>query len=439
MYHDEGFVINMDSSSPASLTSPPRRVRELTQSENDASSSRVPRQQTVASASRLPGSSSRSSPSPQPASARYIKQFHALMERQRQVHNDERALWIIERMELQEKVTQLENSLRRHEAISTSQVSSPVEKSGSGADSGFLSLLNPDGSRHTSTSTTGDEPWRGPKNAVQPTRTFSDDSTQSAKPDRLPSIAENPLSSRRHRQSSEHSTDRPDTHHKPSIDGAEIDKDLDGITLKASGLTLSIAPKNIMTPQSPSPAKVSPGTIELPPSTLGVPEDPYTKHAGHTPLVHGTYLNNDGASSTGSADVETPTQPEQERPPLEPQHSRVRLPSERSDSYFPTAPKETYDEDPELQGQLGLTNDDSKDRPFLDAVDSKLEQAARKKRSEPDAVAGAADQEGEGDSGDKGGEEDKEFEQPEREPQLRIKRSMNFGSAFGFKNCGKGI
>ena len=366
------------------------------------------------------------------------------MERQRQVHNDERALWNVERMELQEKVAQLQNSLRRYEAISTSQVSSPVEKSGSGADSGFLSLLNPDGSRHTSTSTTGDEPWRGPKNAVRPTRTFSDDSAQSAKLDRLPSVAENPFTSRRHRQFSEHSTDRPDTHYKPSIDGAEIDKNLDGITLKASGLTPSIAPKNVMTPQSPSPqspspAKVSPGTFELPPSTLGVPEDPYTKHAGHTPSARGTYLNNDGASSTGSADAETPTQPEQERPPLEPQHSRVRFPSERSDSYFPTVPEETHDEDPELQGQLGLTNDDSKDRSFLDAVDSKLEQAARKKRSEPDAVAGAADQEGEGDSGDKGGEEDKEFEQPEREPQLRIKRSMNFGSAFGSKKCGKGV
>ncbi|KAL2055603.1 hypothetical protein ABVK25_003845 [Lepraria finkii] len=433
----------MDSSSSASLTSPPRRVRESTQFKNDASSSRVPRQQVVASASRLPGSSSRSSPSPQPASARYITQFHALMERQRQVHNDERGLWNIERMELQEKIAQLENSLRRHEAISTSQASSPVEKSGSGVDSGFWSLSNPDRSRHTSTSTTGDEPWRGPKNAVQPTRTFSEDSTQSAKPDRLPSIAENPLSSRRHRGSSEHSTDRPDTHHKPSIDGAEIDRNLDGITLKASGLIPSIAPKNIMTPQSPSPrspspANVSPGTIELSPSTLGVPEDPYTKHAGHTPIARGTYLNNDSASSTGSANAETPTQPEQERPPLEPHHSRVRLPSERSDSYFPTAPEEIHDEDPELQGQLGLTNDDSKDRPFLDAVDSKLEQAARKKRSEPDAVAGAADQEGEGDSGN-GGEEDKEFEQQEREPQLRIKRSMNFGSAFGSKNCGKGI
>ncbi|KAL2043736.1 hypothetical protein N7G274_003255 [Stereocaulon virgatum] len=431
----------MDSSLPASLTSPPRRFRELTHSENDASGGRVPLQQSVASASRLPGPSSRPSPSPQLASARYMNQFHALMERQRKVHNEERALWYTERTELQEKIAQLEDSLRRYETTTPSQVSSPVERSGYGA-SNFSSLLNQAGSRHTSTSTTGDEVWRGPKTDVQPTRTFSEDSSQSSKPDRLPSIAENaPLSGRGRRDSSEHSIGG---HHRPSIDGAEIDKNLDGITLKTSGLASSIAPKKIMTPQSPSPqspspSKVSSGTIEPPPSTLGVPEDPYTRHAGHTPLARGTYLNNDGASSTGSADGVTPTQPEQELSPLEPQYTRVKMPSERSDSYFPKVAEETPEEDPKLQGQLGLANDDSKDRPFLNALDSKLKEAARKKGAEPDAVAGAADQDGGEASGSMGGEEDKEFEQREPEPQLRIKRSMNFGSAFGSKNCGKGI
>ena len=430
----------MDSSLPASLKSPPRRFRELTQSENDASWGRVPLQQSVASASRLPGPLSRSSPSPQLASTRYMNQFHALMERQRKVHDEERALWYTERTALQEKIAQLENSLRRYEAFSPSQVSAPVERSGSGAST-FSSLLNPAVSRQTSTSTTGDEVWRGP-NDVQPTRTFSEDSSQSSKPDRLPSIAENaPISSRDRRESSEYSIGG---HHKPSIDGAKIDKDLDGITLKIRGLAPSIAPKNIMTPQSPSPqspspSTVSPGTVEPPPSTLGVPEDPYTKHAGHTPLARGTYLNNDGASSTGSAEGVTPTQPEQEVPPLEPQHTRVKMPSERSDSYFPQVSEETTEEDPKLQGQLGLANDDSKDGPFLSALDAKLEAAARKKGTYPDAVAGAADQDGRAALGGNGGEEDAEFEQPEPEPQLRIKRSMNFGSAFGCKNCGKGM
>ena len=345
-------------------------------------------------------------------------------------------------MQLEAKIAQLESSLRRYGSIPTSQVSSLVDKGGSGANNSLQGLFSADGSRHTNTNTTGDEVWRGPKNAVQPTRTFSDDSTKSSKPDRLPSIAENaPLSSRRRHESSEHSTS---DHHKPSIDGAEIDKDLDGISFKTSGLTSSIAPKSIMTPQSPSPesispSKVSPGTMPLPSNTLSVAEDPYTKDAGHTPLARRTYFNVDGASSPGSGDATTPTQLEQERP-LEPQPSRVTAPSERSDSYFPTVPEETSrDEDTELKGQLGLTNDDSKDKAFFNELDSKLIVAARQKTFEPDAVAGAADHEvGEGD-GDKGRDEEEVFEQPEAEPQLRIKRSMNFGSAFGSKNCGKGI
>lgn len=361
------------------------------------------------------------------------------MERQRKVHSEERDLWHIERKELEEKIVKLEVSLRRYQAISSSQATSPIEKSGSAANSSFWSLWGAEGSRGTSTSSTGDEVWRGPKTDVQPTRTFSANSTQTHRSDRLPSIAEN-AHTRNRKESSEHSTDKQGAPHKPSINGADIDKNLDGITFKTGGLAPGVV-KNIMTPQSPSPvhaspSKVSPGTIPLPSNKLEAPEDILTRDAGHTPLARRSYSNYDGP---GSADAETPTQPELERPPLEPHTTAVKLPSERSDSYFPPVPEEPEpagNEDPELKGPLGLTNDASADNKFLSALDSKLEQAAK---SSPDnldspAVAGASsntttDQDG-------GDDDVPEFD---HEPRLRIKRSINFGSAFGSKSCGRGI
>ena len=366
------------------------------------------------------------------------------MERQRKVHSEERDLWHIERKTLEEKIVKLEVSLQRYQAISSSQATSPIEKSGSAANSNFWSLSSTEGSRGSSISGTGDEVWRGPKTDVQPTRSFSGNSTQPHKSgDRLPSIAEN-AHSRNRKESSGHSTGKQGTLlHKPSIDGAIIDKNLDGITFKASGIAPGVA-KNIMTPQSPSPgaspSKVSPGTIALPSSTLEAPEDIYIKDAGHTPLARRSYFNHDGPSSTGSGDADTPTQPEIERPPLEPHTTAVKLPSERSDSYFPPVPDDREplgNEDPELKGPLGLTNDASADNKFLSALDSKLEQAAKSSNSPGSpAVAGASnttrDQGGGGDDGP-------DFLQPDHEPRLKIKRSMNFGSAFGSKSCGKGI
>ena len=366
------------------------------------------------------------------------------MERQRKVHSEERDLWHIERKELEEKIVKLEVSLHRYQAISSSQATSPIDKSGSTANSSFWNLLGTEGSGGTSISSSGDEVWRGPKTDVQPTRTFSGNSTQPHKSgDRLPSIAEN-AHIRNRKECSEHSTDKQGAPHKPSINGADIDKNLDGITFKTGGLAPGVV-KNIMTPQSPSPvpaspSKISPGTILLPSNTLEAPEDVLTKDAGHTPLARRSYFNNDGP---GSADAETPTQPEIERPPLEPHTTAVKLPSERSDSYFPPVPDEPEqigNEDPELKGPLGLTNDASADSKFLSALDSKLEQAAK---SSPDnlgspAVAGASSKNTTSDQ--QGGDDDvPDFEQPDHEPRLRIKRSINFGSAFGSKSCGRGI
>ena len=413
---------------------------------------RVPAQ-SVTSASQLPGSPAQISLSPPVTSSPYVKQLQTFMENQRRTFDEERALWNIERMELHEKITQLEKSLRGYQAISSRQISSPIKNSNIASQdkSSFRSLLGKDGSNSTSETATGNEIWRGSNPDVQPTRTFSDPVIHYTKPgdrSRLPSIAEDTTCGRK--DPSDVQTDL----RKSSVSGAEIDRNLDGINFKSRVLSPASA-KKIITPQSPSPrtsspSHLSPRTMELPSSVLNAPLDPYTKDAGHTPLPRRINLNADGASS--DYNEATPTQPEIERPPLEPHASFVKAPSERSDSYFPVVENESQngkestvgqeeefrdredksrDEDPELKGPLGLNSSGGEGNLFLHELDSKLELVARTKTSVPPSVGLDADT--------SPAKDDEDFEQPEPEPQLRIKRSMNFGSAFGAKTCGKGI
>lgn len=370
------------------------------------------------------------------------------MERQRQTFNEERALWNIERTELHDKIAQLERSLRIYHPIASGQSSSPFDKSVSPfqSHSSFLGVLSKDGSSPTSATTTGDEVWRGPKSDVKPTRTFSDPTTQFSKPggrSRMPSIAEDTTCGQKDFSNMQIGL------HEPTVSGAAIDKNLDGINFRSSSLS-QVSTNKIMTPQSPSPrtsspSRLSPRTIQLSLSEFEAPVDLYTKDAGHTPLARPAYCNTDGASSDG--DGTTPTQQEMERPPLEPHVSRAKLPSERSDSYFPVADEESQDEnhdprdredksrdeDPELKGPLGLDNGQNEgedDKHFLNELNSKLLQAARSDAPSPSGT----------DVGIEGSlEHGKDFEQPEHEPKLRIKKSMNFGSAFGAKPFGKGI
>ena len=413
---------------------------------------RVPAQ-SVTSASQFPGLPSQISLSPPVTSSPYVKQLQTLMEHQRRTFDEERALWNIERMELHERITQLEKSLRGHQAISSRQMPSPIKNSDTASQdkSSFRNVLGKDSSNPTSETATGNEVWRGSKPDVQPTRTFSDPTIHYTKPgdrSRLPSIAEDTTCGRK--DPSDVQTDL----RKSSVSGAQIDKNLDGINFKSRVLSPASA-KRIMTPQSPSPrtsspSHLSPKTLELPSSVLNALPDPYTKDAGHTPLPRRTDFNADGASS--DCNGATPTQPEIERPPLEPHASFVKAPSERSDSYFPEVedePKDrkdstvgqegefsdredtSRDEDPELKGPLGLNSSNGEGNPFLHELDSRLEQVARTKTSVPPSVGLDAET--------SPAKDDEDFEQPEPEPQLRIKRSMNFGSAFGAKTCGKGI
>lgn len=367
------------------------------------------------------------------ASSQYFEQHRAVVEHQRQLHHEERELWHLERRELQTKVAELEAIVARLRSRNGSGVSSPHDPFASGflgASSGNV------GSRHINGTnvSTGDEFWRGAggKSGVTPTRTFSESSEFSNKDERrMPVIAED---EEQFQKPTGFGVSKDETRHQPTIDGAKIDKNLDGISFKSSGLPPEIIAK-VLTPQSPSPRRdKSPVRIlcsqSLLPRPTEQPEDPYTKDAGHTPIARSDPF--DGAealSPTTSSTHLTPKLPA-ERPPLEPYPSvAVSQPShDRSDDAEGPAPADTLDEDPVLRDPIGLTNREDEDCAFLDVLDSKLLTVAR-----------SIVREEEGEGVREGGRNGMEGTQPEPEPRLKMKRSMNFGTVFGAKTCGRGI
>ncbi|KAL9128540.1 MAG: hypothetical protein Q9217_002805 [Psora testacea] len=408
---------------------------------------RVPRQQFLTSPNGTIGTSPRSLKTPHPNSAHYVKQCHSLLDHQLQAFAEERALWNLERRELHDRISQLEATLRHHQSSSSSRMSSPPEKNGSSRKGDIWGSIGTNGSRQSSTSSTGDEVWRGSNPDMRPTRTFSEALNPPLKAkERLPSIAENV---KQHSAAEVPINPMAETIHKPTISGSEIDKNLDGINFKTSALPPEII-KSVMSSGSPSPLRsptpnyLSPDTLRPPPSSLPAlrdpNKDPYTMDAGHTPLAIHKYSTLVSSVSGPSSKAGTPTgpSPEQERPPLEPPTTVFKVPSERQDSYFPAVqPAESMegDADPELKGPLGLTNEPSGDDKFLSELDTKLLQAAQTETygSLPASKDGASDQ------SEEQAKDDANFEEPEHEPKLKIKRSMNFGTQFGASNCGKGI
>lgn len=385
-------------------------------------------QQLVNSASPIYRSPDKTSVLAHVGSPHYVQQFRDVMDRQREAFDSERVLWQTERTELQQKILRLEASLRRYQAISSSQVVSPIEKSGTASGTAGVHNNADDVPRQT---TAGDEFWRGSggKSDARPTRTFSESSNWPLKVgDRLPSIDEAPITG----------TPKGSFALNPAIagDGYKIavpnidDKNLDGINFKQSTRVASIS-MSLMTPQSPSPlqplspANLSPKANPVP-SFLVAPFDPYTKDAGHTPLARKSQYDLDGSAI--SSDLATPTQPEVEKPPLEPRVSLARPPSERAESYFPLLDEKNGDI--ALKEPLGLKNSNREDRNFLQELDSKLLQAASAKPQKSRTA-----------NKENLAEEvlPPPFDQPEPEPKLRIKRSMNFGSQFGAAPCGKGF
>ena len=364
---------------------------------------RVPPQSSI----RQMATSSRPPSISQLASARYVRQFRALLEHQRELFDEERALWQIERSELHDRILLLETSLYESQNGSSSQATSPITRKESGSSFSSLSIVS--GSRHVNS---GDEFWRGTggKGDTQPTRTFSTASEQSnGHAQRLASISEQVSPEGSGMWCSTESIHRASVH-RPNIPERKKSITFDGINFRQPSHTPSIA-ADIIRSQSPSPPYIANGTLRISPPQLAPPTDYVTAHAGHTPLVRDSANGTDGTSSAIS--TTTPIETQKEKPPVEPRASFAKPPSERSDSYFAGILAETL-EDPALSEPLGLGDDNtSEDKKFLDQVDLKLEEAARHVQNgiteEPDILS----------------------DQPESEPRLRIKRSMNFGSQLG--------
>ena len=347
------------------------------------------------------------------ASARYIHQCRALLEHQRQVHDEERELWNTERSGLLDEVSRLREALRQ------AQVTSPVGTQPPGVSlSGISSASSP------SHASTGDEFWRGAggKSDAQPTRTFSETSHHSSTiGERLPSIHEtaSPQQPRRSLL-----TESINGSARSTLPPVQSHGELDGITFKQSSFASSGHTSSSggveAAPLSQSPLSTSPTNALQSLSQLCPPLDWNTKDAGHTPLARDSRYNTDGSMSAMNSSPTTPTVPETEQVSLEPRPSVVRLPNERSDSYFDGV-IDFQDEDPALSEPLNLSHSSSaKTQKFLEVLDSRLQAAASASSdelsspNEPDPI-----------------DVTETTEASEPEPTLRIKRSMNFGTEFG--------
>ena len=453
-------------------------------------------QETVASASVLPPKPPPFQPTvpshqpnlPHAASQTYLDQHRAFVERQRKLHEEERALWHLERQELHQKIQNLETVVRQLRSKSESDVPSPIVRlpprvGGSG------SFPTSKGSSRAASSESGKgEVWLGPgaRSDVAPTRTYSEASSTSSLSGvsgarHLASISEEQPPMTRKKSVGFHvarplSPPSPAPATAASIPGEKIHADLDGITFRPSIANSVWTPDSTSRSplKSPSPGAVSPGAVspghqpdavprpqllDLPAAAL-TPDQRLTRDAGHTPLARVA----DDASS--GSDIDTPTATavrEASREPREPRPSvaapTVRPPAERAGSYFPAvaeegSQEEEEEEDPPLREPLALGGDAAtpESATFLSALDSKLRGVQRAEgavASSPETSPNAqpplpSQQQHRGDGGgpqanghDTGGNHPPDpADDDDHMPQLRVKRSLNFGTVFGARTIG---
>ncbi|PYI20728.1 hypothetical protein BO86DRAFT_313267 [Aspergillus japonicus CBS 114.51] len=350
-------------------------------------------------------------------SASYLDQARLLLDRQRisfenekKLFNEERQLWEKERALLKSRISELEALLKGRGSTASATVLPP----------GAFAFAD---QFHASA-----QVWEGSSPGSRPTRVFPDAETtdihtlssipeQGAKYVSAPSLdaALSPKS---------HAVD-PSTGASVPVPIEKLDSKLDGITLKSSALPPEVVAR-VITPPSPSSLETSPTSSTRPPnehrnslklrlSELGPPEFNLTRNAGHTPM----------AKIDRDIDTEQPSPQEvqDEASPLAP--AVLRQPAEQSDSYFADLP-----EDPALKGPLSLLNEEEHDSSFLKELDQRLldqvkqvlghhRRGSREEREDEEDEAEPRSQ----------GETD--------EPELRFKKTTNFGTAFGNSDCGK--
>jgi hypothetical protein len=355
----------------------------------------------------------------------YIDQSRALLQSQRvnfeterTLFAQERRLWEKERTLLRSKITELE-ALLKDQGKRSNNLGPDAARFVLGA-----AQLN---NRNGFTA----QVWEGSSPNSQPTRVFFDH--ESSDQSHLSPISESGM-------------------HPPSLDRAispqgqfldpssapvslpvpieKLDSTLDGITLKSTALPPGVVAR-VMTPPSPSPLETDPSettpataarpgmeqrnSLKLKLSELGPPNERLLRDAGHTPMA---IVDVDSQRSTKEGSpLEVADQIEEA--PLAPVATNVNQPSENKISYFPDLPD--LPDDPALKGPLGLTNDEEHDNDFLNELDQKLLDQAKN-------ILGSSVE-----SADPNGTDpETEFSaQGDKEPELKFRKSTNFGTAFG--------
>ncbi|KAH0537434.1 hypothetical protein FGG08_005787 [Glutinoglossum americanum] len=360
--------------------------------------------------------------------ASFIDQSRALLERQRHLFEQERSLfsqeremWETERQALYERIRELETALGGNNGsgrkVSESTIGRPSVDSvstfgqlnyrgtfGNAGSSGSIRL-------QPGQNDTGDKFWEGSsshKNSA--TRTFSP--PQKSEEGHLPSISENGsispnrvierpgLRGRKDSESGVRFVEPTSNIVGNGIDISLIEKDLDGISLKASSLHPAVLAK-VRSPPPPESPGVSPSSGH---NSSGIsPGGLFNlkKDAGHTPPTLERFSLEDSEQAT----------------PKQPEHlHRPSIAYPLPDGLSSDSPLE---EDPALAAPLGITNNGEKDAAFLNQLNSKLLQEAHKIFPETPSSS-----DGENASIDM-------HHQAESEVQIRFKRSMNFGRPFG--------
>lgn len=364
----------------------------------------------------------------------YIDQSRALLDSQRGhfetergLFAEERRLWQKERTLLRTKIAELESLLEGQK-----QGQSSISASGPGPTKPVFGTPQYLGSNETSMHSA--QVWEGSSPGGRPTRVFRDEdipdnahlSPISERSGSIPPSLDAALSPQ------SRAADAGGVAVSVPVPIEKLDSRLDGITLKSTALPPGVVAR-VITPPSPSPLETSSSapsdaarpdlehrnSLKLKLSELGPPNENLVKNAGHTPMA---ILEADVSqrSTKEASPIEQSEPPCDEEAPLAPVATTVQQPTENGPSYFPDLP-----EDPALKGPLGLINDEEHDNTFLCELDQKLLDQARRILSP---------------SSDSGKHEEDESELPsqgEQEPEIKFRKSTNFGSAFGLSSCGK--
>ncbi|KAJ5319157.1 uncharacterized protein N7506_011861 [Penicillium brevicompactum] len=362
----------------------------------------------------------------------YIDQSRALLQNQRvnfeterKLFAQERRLWEKERALLRSKITELE-AVVKDQGKRSNKLGPDAAKLVLGASQ----MSHANGNGFTA------QVWEGSSPNSQPTRVFFDyDSPNQAYLSPISESGMNPPSLDQALSPQGQLADPSGAPVSLPVPIEKLDSTLDGITLKSTALPPGVVAR-VITPPSPSPleTQISPATpgttarpglehrnsLKLKLSELGPPNERLLRDAGHTPMAIIDADESQRSTKEGSP-LEVPSQSEEA--PLAPVATNVQ-PSENRESYFPELPD--LPDDPALKGPLGLINDEEHDNDFLSALDQKLLDQAKN-------ILGSSVE-----SADPN-ETDPETELPNsghNEPELKFKKSTNFGTAFGISNLG---